>query len=57
MLNGSLVCKNLNENILIEIGTDENLGDIFALNSLDDIENEIDYFSTFSKPYKSNNDV
>ena len=43
-------CKSLNENILIEIGTDENLGDKFALNSLDDIENEIDYFSTFSKP-------
>ena len=43
-------CKSLNENILIEIGTDENLGDKFSLNSLEDIEKEIDYFSTFSNP-------
>ncbi len=44
------MCKSLNEKIFIEIGTDENLGDKFALNSLEDIEEEIDYFSSFSKP-------
>jgi hypothetical protein len=44
------MCKSLNDKIFIEIGTDENLGAQFALNSLEDIEKEIDYFSTFSKP-------
>ena len=43
-------CNNLNEKILIEIGTDENLGDKFSLNSLDEIEKEIDFFISFSKP-------
>lgn len=44
------LCKNLNENIYLEIGTDENLGDKFALNSLDDISKEVDFFSSFSNP-------
>jgi len=43
-------CKGLNEEILIEIGTDENLGDNFAFNSIDEIEKEIDYFTSFCKP-------
>ena len=43
-------CKKLNEDILIEIGTDENLGDNFAFNSLSDIEKEIDYFTSFCNP-------
>ncbi len=43
-------CKGLNEEILIEIGTDENLGDNFAFNSIDEIENEIDYFTSFCDP-------
>lgn len=43
-------CKKLNEDILIEIGTDENLGDNFALNTLSDIDKEIDYFSSFCNP-------
>jgi len=44
------MCKSLNEKIFIEIGTDENLGDKFALSSLEEVEEEIDYFSSFTKP-------
>lgn len=44
------LCQKLNNDILIEIGTDENLGDKFALNSLSDIESEINYFTKFSEP-------
>ena len=43
-------CISLNENILIEIGTDENMGDKFSLNSLEDVEKEIEYFLDISKP-------
>jgi len=42
-------CNSLNENISIEIGTDENTGDKFSLNSLEDIEKEIEYFLDISK--------
>ena len=52
--NGEYVLKDtyqtINEDILIEIGTDENLGDNFAFNSLSDIEKEIDYFTSFCNP-------
>ena len=44
------MCKSLNEKLFVEIGTDENLGAQFALNSIEDIEEEIDYFLSFSKP-------
>jgi hypothetical protein len=43
-------CKKLNDDIFLEIGTDENLGDNFAFNSLNDIEEELDYFTSFCNP-------
>jgi len=43
-------CLKLNENILIEIGTDENLGAMYSFNSLKEIEDEVKYFNNFFKP-------
>ena len=43
------VHNQINE-LLKEIGTDENLGDNFAFNSISDIQKEIDYFTSFCDP-------
>jgi len=43
-------CYKLNPNILIEIGTDENVGTNFNLMNLKEIENEINFFTEFCKP-------
>ena len=43
-------CLDLNPNILIEIGTDENVGSKFSINSLEEIEDEIDYFKNICDP-------
>ena len=40
-------CLKLNSDILIEIGTDENLGSKYSLNSLEEIENEVNFFESF----------
>ncbi len=39
-------CFKLNSDIAIEIGTDENLGSKYSLNSLEDIEKEAEFFSS-----------
>lgn len=43
-------CSKLNPNISIEIGTDENFGDNYNLNTLEEIEKEIDFFTGLCKP-------
>jgi hypothetical protein len=41
---------SLNPNILIEVGTDENIGTNFGIINLEEIEREIDFFTSFCKP-------
>ncbi len=43
-------CKSLNPDILLEIGTDENLGTNYSISNIDEIEEEIDYFKSFCSP-------
>ena len=43
-------CLKLNENISIEIGTDENLGAKYSFNSLKEIEDEVKFFKSFFDP-------
>lgn len=43
-------CLSLNPNILLEVGTDENLGTNFGTMNLKEIEREIDFFIQFCKP-------
>ena len=43
-------CLKLKPEILIEIGTDENVGSNFTLNSLGELEEEIDFFKSFCDP-------
>jgi len=43
-------CLQLNENIAIEIGTDENLGVKYSFNTLKEIENEVKFFKSFFIP-------
>ena len=43
-------CLNLNNEIAIEIGTDENVGSMYSINSLEDIQQEINFFKSFSNP-------
>ncbi len=43
-------CKYLNPNILIEVGTDENIGTNFGLMNLEEVEKEINFFTSFCKP-------
>ena len=40
----------LNPRILLEIGTDENVGANYNLPNLSEIEKEIDYFTEFCNP-------
>jgi len=41
---------SLNPNILLEVGTDENLGANYSIPNLSEIEKEIDYFKDFCNP-------
>ncbi len=43
-------CLNLNPKIMLEVGTDENLGSNFSIPSLMEIQKEIDYIKTFCNP-------
>lgn len=43
-------CLKLRPDILLEIGTDENLATTYNLPNLSEIGNEIDYFKTFCSP-------
>ena len=43
-------CLNLNNEIALEIGTDENVGSMYSINSLEEIQQEIDFFKSFSNP-------
>ncbi len=43
-------CLSLNPNILIEVGTDENLGMNFTTNEVKVIEKEINFFKSFCDP-------
>lgn len=43
-------CLSENPNILLEIGTDENVGSNFGINTLEEIEREIDFFKSFCNP-------
>ena len=43
-------CLKLNENISIEIGTDENLGAKYSFNSIKEIEDEVKFFKSFFDP-------
>lgn len=43
-------CLSLNPNILIEVGTDENIGTNFGIINLEEIEREVDFFTSFCKP-------
>lgn len=43
-------CYELNPRILIEVGTDENVGTNFGFINLQEIEREIDFFLQFCKP-------
>jgi len=45
-----LHCLKLNPNILIEVGTDENVGANYSLPNLQELEREIDFFKSFCKP-------
>jgi len=41
---------NLNPNILLEIGTDENFGANYGIANLQEIEKELDFFKSFCRP-------
>ena len=43
-------CLKLNENIAIEIGTDENLGSKYSFNSIKEIGDELKFFKSFFDP-------
>lgn len=43
-------CYKLNPRIMIEVGTDENMGTNFGPMNLHEIEREINFFSSFCKP-------
>ncbi len=43
-------CLKLNNNIAIEIGTDENLGAKYSFNSIKEIEDEVNFFKNFFNP-------
>jgi hypothetical protein len=43
-------CLRLNPNIMLEIGTDENAGTNFGVMNLEEIEREVDFFTSFCKP-------
>ncbi|MFH1424508.1 MAG: class II D-tagatose-bisphosphate aldolase, non-catalytic subunit [archaeon] len=43
-------CKELNKNILIEVGTDENEGMEFTVNELGVIERDVEFFKDFCEP-------
>jgi len=43
-------CMKLNPKILLEIGTDENIGTNFGIINLEEIKNEINFFTAFCKP-------
>ena len=43
-------CLKLNKEMAIEIGTDENLGSKYSLNSVEEIENEVNFFKNFFEP-------
>lgn len=44
------LCLELNPNIELEIGTDENEGINFSINMLHELEEEIDFFKSFCNP-------
>lgn len=44
------LCRKLNPNILLEIGTDENLGTNYSISNINHIAEEIDYFKSFCDP-------
>lgn len=43
-------CKKLNKNIRIEVGTDENAGINYGLPNIEELEREIDFFTSFCDP-------
>jgi hypothetical protein len=43
-------CFSLNPNVLIEVGTDENIGVNFGTMNLGELKREIDFFTSFCKP-------
>ncbi|MEK6840541.1 MAG: class II D-tagatose-bisphosphate aldolase, non-catalytic subunit [Nanoarchaeota archaeon] len=43
-------CYKLNPRVMIEVGTDENLGTNFGPMNLQEVEREIDFFTSFCKP-------
>lgn len=43
-------CLKLNSDILIEVGTDENIGSNYTISSLEELEKEIDFFKGFCDP-------
>ena len=43
-------CLHLNNEIALEIGTDENVGSMYSINSLEEIQQELDFFKSFSNP-------
>lgn len=43
-------CQELNPNILLEVGTDENTGTNFGAMNLSELEEEIEFFKSFCKP-------
>jgi hypothetical protein len=43
-------CKKLNPNIMLEVGTDENVGANFTVNDLETLEEELDFFASVCKP-------
>ena len=43
-------CIKLNNEIAIEIGTDENVGSMYSINSLEEIQKELEFFKSFSDP-------
>lgn len=43
-------CYKLNPRILIEVGTDENLGTNFGAMNLEEVKREINFFTSFCKP-------
>ena len=43
-------CLKLNPRIMLEIGTDENMGTNYGAMNLQEVEHELDFFSSFCKP-------